>query len=117
MKLFGPSLSCVQMAKEQHHKGGKLALLDWRDGVSDPGFCKNPGGNVVGAEVRIALLQTVVRNAATVLVEKVVALPQRGEKRIEISNIHVGGRCQRFHPGVETLRFANRQRAIGPKRR
>src|SRR5258707_8493611 len=63
MKLLGPTLRRVKPAKEQHHKCAKLRLFRWRNRMARSRFLENRGGGLLGAKIRMALVQTVIGQA------------------------------------------------------
>ena len=77
---------------------------------------ENFGGGFLGTKIGKTMVQAVVGQTATLRMEKIVTLSQRGDERGKAVDVHVAGSGKLFHPPIETGGLIDRQRLVGPER-
>src|SRR5437588_5460836 len=117
VKLLGPPLGRVEMAKKEHQKAGILPdflrarLLPTSDLIEDRRrLC-------LRARICVALLQSVVGEAATMIVKILVTLTQRFQKIGKASNVRVRRTLELIGPVVERSGIFDVKRAVWAERR
>src|SRR5215471_8875244 len=116
MQLFRPSLFAVQSPKEQHHEGRKLGVFRLAGGLTRANAAEDVLRNRRRAEVYVAVIEGMVRQAAAHLMKIIVTLFERIEKTVQTSHLNVGRGAQTVDPGIESFCIPDSQGSIRPKR-
>src|SRR4029077_17740252 len=117
MQLFGPSFFSIKMAKEDHQVARELVWFLPAQGLSAPHPGKSGGRFSLRAAFGIALVPSMIREPAAVLMEVVVPLAQRCQKIGEPRDLNIRTAAELVHPFVEACRVRSAQRAVRTKRR
>ena len=68
------------------------------------------------ARISVAVIETVVGQAAASLMKGLMALLERVEQIVQRSDFHVGGRAEPVNPVIEAFRIAHAQCPVRAKR-
>src|SRR5258707_5724694 len=101
VQLLGPTFGGVEAGEEQHHEGRELDSLVLFDWLTVARFRENGCGRALRAWRGVAIVQSVVGEAAAYGVEGFMPLFQGLKKTAEIFDVSVCGLRKSFDPRQE----------------
>src|SRR5262249_47064 len=108
---------CIQVAEEQHKKGGKLFMLFCCDLLSRSRLIENRRGLWFAARLCVAVRKTMIGESCAGLMEVVMTKFERVQELLQCANIGVASPFQAADPAIESVCDVHLQGTIGPKRR